>query len=42
MSNKNRFIDHLISIKRARLIEHHMTYEDLELCENFSPEEITL
>ena len=32
----------MLKIKKARLIEHNMTYEDLMLCKNFSDDEQTL
>jgi hypothetical protein len=40
--NKDKFIDEILKIKKARLIEHNMTYEDLVQCKNFSDDEVTL
>jgi hypothetical protein len=42
MSNKDNFIEKLVDIKKARLIENKMSYEELEMLENFSDDEVTL
>ena len=42
MLRKDRFIDAITKIKKARLIEHNLSYEDLQLTENFSDEEYNL
>ena len=39
MKSKDKFIEDLLKIKRARLIEHNMSYEDLMMIDNFSEDE---
>ena len=41
MSNKNVFIEHILDVKKARLIEHNLSFEELKFCKNFSDDEIT-
>jgi hypothetical protein len=41
MVDKDKFIDEILKIKKVRLIEHNMTYEDLVQCKNFSDDEET-
>jgi hypothetical protein len=42
MKQRTKFIDHLLKIKKARLIEHNLNYEDLMSTEIFSDDEQTL
>lgn len=40
--NRDKFIDELLNIKKARLYQHNMTYEELVKDEMFSDDEMTL
>jgi hypothetical protein len=40
--NKDKFIEEVLKIKKSRLIEPNMSYEDLVQCQNFSDDELTL
>lgn len=42
LKNKEVFIDEILKIKKARLVEHHMSYEELISQQNFSEDEQTL
>ena len=41
-AKKDLFIEEILKIKKARLVEHNMTYEDLIMLQNFSEDEQTL
>ena len=41
MIDKDLFIEKLLQIKRARLIEHNLSYEELKMMDNFSDDEKT-
>ena len=42
LMKRDQFIEDMLQIKKARLIEHNMTNEDLIQCQNFSNDEQTL
>ena len=37
--DRDLFIEEILKIKKARLTEHSMTYEDLIMSQNFSEDE---
>jgi hypothetical protein len=41
MTDMNLFVDEILKIKRARLVEHNMSYEDLLQENHFSEDEAT-
>jgi hypothetical protein len=42
MKSRSKFIEEVLKIKKARLIEHNLSFEDLIIEENFSGDEQTL
>lgn len=43
MENVDTFVQAMIEVKRARLVEHNLSYEQLMLCNDiFSDDELTL
>jgi hypothetical protein len=41
MKDKDHFIEQMLDVKKARLIEPNLEFEDLKFSNNFSDEEIT-
>ena len=41
MKDEQKFIENILEVKRAKLIEKNLSFEDLKFCNNFTDEEIT-
>ena len=39
MKDKDLFLESMLDVKKARLVEHHLTFEQLKFCNDFDDEE---